>query len=174
MTAVLHSKLLLLGESPAAGTEYDRESWLAPGSSKSADRLLKFTGFSAQDYLCTFSRDNLLHHLPKRSGKGRNFPIESARQQTRRIFQEHDLAKGFVMLGRRITSVFRWYEWGPTIRSAPTSKLKYLKWYKVMPTAGFGGPTWAAVVPHPSGVNRWWNDANNRRRARRFFRKLQP
>jgi hypothetical protein len=27
----------------------------------------------------------------------------------------------------------------------------------------------AYVVPHPSGVNRWWNDPANRAAARRFF-----
>jgi hypothetical protein len=173
MTAVLHSKWLLLGESPAAGTEYDRKSWLAPGSSASADRLLKFTGFTAQDYLDTFTRDNLLHHLPRRSGKGRNFPLSSARLQVRRVFREHELARGFILLGKRIASAFHWYQWGSDFKYVPMSKLDYLEWYKVIPAVGWACPTLTAIVPHPSGVNRWWNDENNRRRARRFFRELK-
>jgi len=28
------------------------------------------------------------------------------------------------------------------------------------------------VVPHPSGINRWWNDPANRRVAERFFGRL--
>lgn len=28
------------------------------------------------------------------------------------------------------------------------------------------------VVPHPSGVNRWWNASRNRREAERFFGRL--
>lgn len=28
------------------------------------------------------------------------------------------------------------------------------------------------VVPHPSGLNRWWNNGKNRRASRRFFRSL--
>lgn len=30
----------------------------------------------------------------------------------------------------------------------------------------------ACVVPHPSGVNRWWNDAGNRRKALRYLLNL--
>lgn len=30
----------------------------------------------------------------------------------------------------------------------------------------------AAVVPHPSGLNRWWNDPDNRVRARLFLRPV--
>lgn len=29
-----------------------------------------------------------------------------------------------------------------------------------------------AMLPHPSGVNLWWNDSSNRRRATRFMRAL--
>jgi chorismate mutase len=29
----------------------------------------------------------------------------------------------------------------------------------------------AAVIPHPSGVSRWWNDPRNAARARRFLRR---
>ena len=32
------------------------------------------------------------------------------------------------------------------------------------------GPT--ALLPHPSGVNLWWNDPENRGRAARFMRAL--
>lgn len=32
--------------------------------------------------------------------------------------------------------------------------------------------SWAVVVPHPSGVNRWWNDGQNLGRAKRFLRRL--
>ena len=170
--AVLVSKVLLLGESPAAGTQHDPESWLAPGSSASADRLLKFTGYSEDEYLDTFTRDNLLHHLPKRSGKGRSFPLSRAKRQVERIFRKRWWPnQHIVMLGRRVATAFEWYRWDKVVGPIKHSDLEYLKWYRVMNR--WGGTIRAAVVPHPSGVNRWWNDANNRRRARKFFRELK-
>jgi hypothetical protein len=169
---MIHSKVLLLGESPAAGTQHDPESWLAPGSSASADRLLKFTGYDAETYLRTFDRDNLLHHLPKRSGKGRSFPLSRAKRQVGRVFWERpDSNQRIVMLGRRVAIAFNWYRWNKIVGPIRHRELKYLKWYRIMDQYGF--LLWAAVVPHPSGVNRWWNDANNRRRARKFFRELK-
>lgn len=168
---LLHSFPLLLGESPAAGTQHDPESWLAPGSSSSADRLLKFTGYTEDEYLDTFARDNLLHYLPRRSGKGRNFPLSRAKRQVKRVFQEWWMpCQRIVMLGRRVASAFEWYRWDRVIGPIPHSEVKYLKWYRI---ENRGMLIWAAVVPHPSGVNRWWNDANNRRRARKFFRELK-
>lgn len=34
------------------------------------------------------------------------------------------------------------------------------------------GRAWWCVFPHPSGVNRWWNDPDNTRRAERYLRRL--
>ena len=168
---MIASKVLLLGESPAAGTEGRSETWLAPGSSPSADRLLKFTGYSADTYLDMFDRDNLLHYLPRRSGKGREFTYKIARRQVNRLFGEYWCpGQRIVMLGRRVASAFDWYRWDRVVGPISQSKLEYLKWYRI---ENRGMLIWAAVVPHPSGVNRWWNDANNRRRARKFFRELR-
>ena len=169
---LLHSFPLLLGESPAAGTQHDPESWLAPGSSSSADRLLKFTGYTEDEYLDTFARDNLLHYLPRRSGKGRNFPLSRAKRQVERIFRDRWAPnQRIVMLGRRVASAFDWVQWDRRIGLIQHSEVRYLKWYRVMNK--WGRVIRAAVVPHPSGVNRWWNDANNRRRARTFFLGLK-
>lgn len=35
------------------------------------------------------------------------------------------------------------------------------------------GKTTFVVVPHPSGMNRWWNDLDNRRRGYTFLRRLR-
>lgn len=170
--SILVSKVLLLGESPAAGTQHDPESWLAPGSSPSADRLLKFTGYDVDTYMDTFDRDNLLHHLPNRSGKGRSFPLSRAKRQVDRILGKMWAPSArVVMLGRRVATAFEWWEWDRRIGLMPHSKVRYLTWYRIM--GKHGRVIWAAVVPHPSGVNRWWNDANNRRRARKFFQGLK-
>jgi hypothetical protein len=48
-----------------------------------------------------------------------------------------------VLLGRRVAAAFG-------LASAP-----YLEWTEAR------GRTWV-VMPHPSGVNRWWNDEENR------------
>ena len=41
----------------------------------------------------------------------------------------------------------------------------YLSWFKFYKHD-------AVVFPHPSGVNRWWNDPVNERQARFFLREL--
>ena len=32
--------------------------------------------------------------------------------------------------------------------------------------------SWVAVIPHPSGLNRWWNEAENRDAVEKFLRPL--
>ena len=59
-----------------------------------------------------------------------------------------------LFLGRKVAEAF-----GFDFR-----RLGYLWW---------DGETECAVVPHPSGVNRWWNDWHNRTEASAFLCKAE-
>ncbi len=160
---------LLLGEAPNAATQHHPRLWLLPDGSgipHSANRLLEYTGYDLETYLTTFDRDNLLHHLPRRDGKGRGFPIVAARRGARRIFDGGDRHRGILVLGKRVARAFRWLD--SDLGSLPLAGVDYLTWFCVEDPRGLGGIP-AVVVPHPSGINRWWNDAGNRAMARGFF-----
>lgn len=88
---------------------------------------------------------NLLGAYPGRSGKGDAFPAGEARLAAAALDARGALV---VLLGLGVTRAFK--------VAAP--------W--------FGRRGAFVVAPHPSGVSRWWNEAGNRRRARRFWRAL--
>lgn len=99
----------------------------------------------------------ILDHWPGKAGKGDAFPLELAR--TRGWRARSDLK------GRRVVafgaSVVKVLGYDPvdhllkfTIREAGNASLAL------------------AYVPHPSGVNRWWNDLDNATKARSFLYKL--
>lgn len=45
----------------------------------------------------------------------------------------------------------------------------FLRWYWIGSEKGYKHEAGAAIVPHPSSLNRWWNDPRHRQDARRFL-----
>lgn len=173
--------LLLLGEAPNEATVGRPELWLRPddsGIQHSANRLLKHTGYTLREYLRLFARDNLLHELPPRGGKGRQFPAKLAKEQAPRVHAAALKHEGTLLLGRRVASAFQWCLMveseglrrpGPLVRA---SKVPYLQWHMAFSELN-QKEFWAVIVPHPSGINTWWNDPDNRALARDFFDTLK-
>lgn len=173
----MRSKIVLLGEAPNPATEGRPELWLRPdrsGVAHSANRLLEFTGYTARAYLELFERTNLLERCPPRTRTraGREFPLDEAR---RAAVPFHHRARGrrVVVLGRRVASAFRWFYADEKDREGwrAGTRAPVLEWIsaRAEPVAGDFS---AAIVPHPSGVNQWWNHETNRARARAFFAEL--
>ncbi len=95
---------------------------------------------------------NLLNYWPGESGKGSYFPALVAKEKARKIripLHVHTL----VLLGLRVATAFQMHLVPYFERRTYRDRLVY-------------------VVPHPSGVNRWWNDPDNRRQACRFLEEL--
>jgi len=157
-------KVLLVGEAPNEATAMKPHAWLSPDKSgirHSANRLLEYMGFSFRDYLVAFDRANLLHYPQPREAKGRGFIREEARLNAERLKRavDPDRHVGVILLGTRVARA-----WGLT--ENPHRRYFYWHvWNLTCPT----GQVLVAVVPHPSGANRWWNDPANREDARRFF-----
>lgn len=177
---------LLLGEAPNDATADRPELWLRPdrsGINHSANRLLRFSGMQLTQFLRTFERDNILHHAPDREGKGYGFPLDQARPEVparlRRFIDEELL--GVLVLGRRAANCMSWWEHdedcNPTAK-VPASRVRPFEWHYVSSwtrrqSCPMMSPTAPAVmVPHPSGINQWWNDEANRAAALEFFQSL--
>lgn len=170
-------RFLLLGLAPNPATASRPDLWLLPdgtGIPHAANRLLQLSGFTLQQYVDVFRRDNLLHYVPSLA---RPLSRDAAKGRLPVVFQSiidwQDL--GVVLLGSWVTDVwlpagllrrhfdpFTWYE-----RSA--ARLEHLscsglrrQWVNVY---------WA-YIPHPSGRSRAWSDPELQTRARSFLQDL--
>lgn len=164
-------RCLLLGESPNEATEHRPELWLLPdrsGIPHSANRLLKLAGYTHSEFHRTFPvRDNLIHHLPEKAGRGRAFPRALASASAGRVHASFKSAQldAVVVLGRRLSRAFEWHE-----GLAGGKDMLYFAPSLLRPR-GASDEDWvtAFVVPHPSGVNQFWNTHGNRELAATFF-----
>lgn len=108
------------------------------------------SGSRLRRYLPEFEAVNLLDRFPGKSyswGKGDLFVHRAAR----------DAAERMSLRGRTVL-LCGWYVAG----AFGLRRLSLFRW------VGFRGGI-VAVVPHPSGVNHWWNTPSNERMAARFF-----
>ena len=133
---------VLVGEAPP------RRGPLAPFEGLSGRRLRGLAGSDLDDVLMC----NLFMVPMPRSGKGSAFWAAEAR--ARAAAWDLDGIDLLLMAGRRVARAF----------GVPAS-VRYLEPFTVRGTAAY-------VVPHPSGVNRWFNAETNRARFRRFFQAL--
>ena len=113
-------------------------------------KLWKMTGLSRGDYV-KITRRNVVALWP---GDG-FFPVDIARKGAavlRPLLAGHHV----VFMGRVVATVFGHY------------KPELLTWRTL---GGETGYTWV-VLPHPSGRNRWYNDATNRGAAELLMRQV--
>jgi uracil-DNA glycosylase len=147
-------KILLVGEAPGKKVERYPKLWLRPDASgrrHAANRLLEYTGWTMKDYLEVFERTNFYETAQGasafKSGKTPS-PRQFDRAEVLLNMMDTKCCGRMILLGTRVARAFG-------------MKPSWLRWA--------GG---IAVVPHPSGRNRWWNHKKNRRAAKRFFKEL--
>jgi hypothetical protein len=143
-------KTILIGQAPSRGGDPRRPLSSGP----TATALARLAGLPAHEFLRAFERRNLLDAWPGKSGKGDAFPLRAARDAAMIILPELR-GRRVVFLGRNVARAF--YFDG-----------EFLKWKRC-----FGNGI-AAVFPHPSGINLWWNKSRNERAAVRFLRRELP
>lgn len=169
-------RFLLVGEAPNLAVESRPELWLCPdrsGIRHSANRLLEYSHLGHQAFHSCFDRTNLLHRAQPRVGCGRAFPLKEARAAADSLVVSA-IEKGYlgiVVLGRRAATAFMW------IAGTPAPGPDYLKWglasgMPVDSTRLLPLSIAVVVVPHPSGINQWWNSERNRKLAARFFQRI--
>lgn len=109
--------------------------------------------------LLRFDLHNLLERPQPRSGKGAHFPETVAATQARKM-RKRLSGRKVILLGRRVAKA-----WG-------LGKAEYLRWMTIAEPGAKGlarNVGRVAVFPHPSGVDRWWNDEGSIERARGFM-----
>lgn len=139
-------RLVLVGQAPSRTS-----SAIAFGGDSGA-RLARLLGMSLSDLLRVVDTTNLLPGWPGRSssGKGDAFPMAAARRAAAELAAREDPSRAFLLAGMSVARAFG------------VARLGFLRW-------GLLGGRRVAVIPHPSGVSRWWNDGANRARARAFL-----
>lgn len=176
------SAYLLVGEAPSQDLSCKNlEMVLAcksvrrvPSTMQSIEWLGAEHGWLLNFVLAT-THVNLLPGYPGPGKRGSEFPLVRGREEAELFMQRlrepsivtavgslHEFSERFfpsptliLLAGRRVARAFRL--WTPT----------YLEETQVV---GIGVPV--VVVPHPSGVNRWWNDRGNANQAKKFLERL--
>lgn len=138
--------MIFVGQAP--GPTGDPDLPLANG--RVGRRLCCLTGLT-QGELLVVERVNLLSAWPGKAGKGDRFPMAEAKRAASDLLPR--------LVGKRVLVV------GQGTARAMGLDPRPLAW-----RAGFGFRY--AVLPHPSGVNHWWNSAENRDAAGAFMRRV--
>lgn len=134
-------KTILLGQAPSA--ESDPARPLGPDG-VSGRRLARIADMAA------FELRNLLRAFPGRAAKGDAFPKAEGQLAAAALIARLR-GRRVIFLGRNVAEAFGFAWKEPMV------------WHQHV---GFT----AARLPHPSGVNLWWNDAKNVRAAAAFLR----
>lgn len=141
-------KTLVVGQAPGR----DGRSFMTGDSGR---RLARAAGIEHDDLLRLTHRVNLNEEFGGRArdDKGDVFDVREARVEAECVRLQLVLPGRVVLLmGKAVARAFS------------CDGVEYFEWFDMD-----GGR--AAVVPHPSGVNRWWNEERNRQKARRFLRR---
>ncbi len=155
---------LLIGQAPPPNFDRSTHSPLYPLPEKaSGGRLAALMGLDARAYLRIFQRINLLRDFPgkrQRPGGTRvdHWPKKEARQAAELIAPLLN-ERQVILVGRNVARAFGldkkpWHEWIHHVVPYPPDQ----------PTR-----VHIALVPHPSGLNRWYSDAQNQIEARSFW-----
>lgn len=132
-------RVWLVGESnPFGSPRY--ALWPEPPNS-SGGRLMRILGHTFEEYVETYERRNLLQ-----LGVGECWPAERARQAAALLLSGGPAdGDALVLCGQKVAAAFRvLYE----LERLPT----------FVSLAREAGRIPAVVIPHPSGLNRVWND----------------
>lgn len=145
----MSEKIILIGQAP--GRRGD------PAEPLKSKRLAKLCGISMKKYLETFERINLIKEWPgkQKNGKGDAFPEKLAALNAAWLLPKLE-ARKVIFLGLNVARAFA------------SPREDFFVWFEL---GGFFQKTEAAIVPHPSGVNHFWNERANRLAAQRFLRK---
>jgi hypothetical protein len=110
----------------------------------------------------TFELVNLLKRYPGRQGKGDKFNLKYASRVAKEMMYSNRLAdRQVILLGKNLAKAFglqadylEWNYFGWCDRDGKTQNMHVV------------------IVPHPSGINRWWNDPKNAAKVATFLKTL--
>jgi len=140
--------LLLVGQAPSSDT-----NGRAPFSGRSGRRLAELMGMTHEEFLDRVPATNVLPCYPgkSRGAKGDAFPMNQAVASARTM--EFGDAKLVVLVGKNVARAFG------------RKDHDYFEEFELRGRR-------AVIIPHPSGVNRWWNEPVNVETARLFMTEV--
>lgn len=147
-------KPLLVGEAPSKNEVTEQ-----PLMGRVGRRMADVCGVTYEQYLEMFDRVNLLHVRQDTKEKGFEFDHAKAASAAHDLFLNGTIKSDRVvlMLGWRVTRAF--------FSGVEFKDRRYFSEHRV-------GTIKFYALPHPSGVNRWWNDPGNYTTACAFMRKI--
>lgn len=135
-------KTILLGEAPPKSRPKDTPE-SRPFSGNSGRRFSEMIG---EDVVQVFDTRNLLSEWPGPASKGSKFPMAAAQRGADRVIRTIPSGARLVLCGSRVA------------RAMSLQWMEPMRWY----TVSWQSPrhVWARaiLIPHPSGVNRQWNN----------------
>ncbi len=154
-------KTILVGEAPPQWRPKDTPTSL-PFSGASGKRFSDMLGVDVTE---AFETRNLLAVWPGKDKKGSLFPLPLARVGARWLVREleerylRDMGHNprLLLCGTRVQAAFR-------LRDLPQ-----LEWFAIMLPGSALVTFNIAIIPHPSGVNRAWNDPIKTEEVKRFL-----
>ena len=146
--------IIFVGQSPSKRAAPTDE----PFSGKSGAAVADLMGITPAEFRAAFTRVNLIPSYLGKNGRGDKFDAALARPVAATLAADPDAR--LVLLGKNVARCFAVDKRRTMAAIAP------LTWERLA-----SGAT-AIVLPHPSGLNRWYNVAANKTRAREFLRSL--
>jgi hypothetical protein len=154
----------IVGEAPSKSSDPKRpfaDCW-------SGRWLAKMAGFETfEDLSKNANFRNVLRRWPGygyAGEKGSAFPMDLAVRYAKSL----DLDGTLLLAGRRVAKAVDLAFWGREKKRVRLDRMDYFEWTR---TERHCLPCRIAVIPHPSGCNRWWNYESNRLLAQEFLRK---
>ncbi len=141
-------KPLIVGEAPSKNEVTER-----PIEGRIGRRLARCCGLTLEEFIERFDRVNLLHVRQDTKEKGFEFDRYAGIAAARTLFNAFYPGQRVLLLGHRVRDSF-----------GVVNKEYFEEFYL--------GSAKAYVLPHPSGVNRWWNDVENEKRMYDFMQWL--
>jgi uracil-DNA glycosylase len=149
-------RALFIGQAPSKETD-----GLEPFVGRSGKFLAALMGLTHEEMLEQHDFINILNAWPGAGSGGDLFPIDEAKRKACELLPSLN-GRLVVFLGSNVARAFE------------LNKFSFFEFYQLLALSqGSTTVASAAVVPHPSGINRWYNDHNNRETASRFLLSLQ-
>lgn len=158
-------QVIFVGEAPSREGEKlpDRVGAFDPRT-RSGKRLANLLGVESvpESFACV----NVYDRWPGRTAKGDDFPAGLARKNADALMRSLPNSATLILVGRRVASAFglvdpTYFEWRDEYVTTDGPQ-----------THGTRRRRRLAVIPHPSAVNRWWNDPRNAAAAARFLGRI--
>lgn len=150
----------LYGQAPGKRNDPGSDGSLAFRSGRNSRRLAQLAGVSEREFHERVVCLNVLSEYPGPRGKGDAFPMEEARRCATRETARWECGDRVIFAGQAVARAFGfagdWFEWRDFGADNELTEVDVR----------------AAMIPHPSGVSRFWNDAENVRMVERFMRGI--